>query len=272
MPVLTGMSTRTNTNRLNNFRGLVRALRFNMGQWTFREIADEDKKQELINLRSKNYKARHVKESKIDDFDPFDLGARFFVLNGKENGREYISKCIRTVNRKTHGILPSELSLLKLEELVQFSERFMLNKDYESTWRESTMDNLGKYNIATLLEKYNGSDKLYEIGGLFGEDPSLTSSLILMLGIGKIGYKEKWDLVIQTQHPRHVSGYHCIGFPYQEIAGHTQTYIDETGKLRKGYKDHNDRPAITLSLEGERFRRRYSRIQEKISQIIELAN
>ncbi len=228
--------------------------------WEFREVIDSSERDFLILLRSKHYQERHVKESRIGDTDPFDQDSRFFVLVGNEGGGEYISKAIRVVNRKKtrFGFLPSELSLMNLEMLKRFSESCGKNYNDRNSLVGSNLGIEGRKNLLGLLNDYKDSDKVYEVGGLFGSDPSVLSPLALILGIGKIGNKEEWDLVIQTQHPRHIKGYEVVGFPYRRIAGHDQTYFDTTELTYKpGYLDHCGRPAITLALEGEEFREVY---------------
>ncbi len=219
----------------------IKKLRRNTNcSWILREITDKDKIQEMIDLRSQCYNEGNVAQLETGNgADPFDRYSRFFVLIKREYGIEYVSKCLRAVSRNNPlGILPTELSV-------------------RNSSGKSTLSEAGKKSLADIIRKHNGSEKIYELGGLCGHDSSLASSFALILGLSKVLYEEEWGLSIQTQHPKHAFVYKKMrGLPYKFIAGHNQTY-EENGMIKIGYRDHCGRPAITLALEREELEREY---------------
>jgi len=214
--------------------------------WVLREITGLNEKQKLIKLRHEHYQERGVTEHQSKE-DPFDDYARFFVLIGKEGNKEYVSKSLRAINKENPlGKLPLELNTMNSRQLNEFNPK--------SSWTESTLDFRERENIANLLNKYQPLDKIYELGGLCGIDPSLISPLVLMLGVIQVGYEEGWNLVFHTQHPRHIRGYETIGLPYKRVGG--SNFQSGNGE---GYLDYCERPAITLALERDEFRKVYEK-------------
>lgn len=210
------------------------------------EVTDPLEKNRLIKMRSLFYSERGITEVRINGEDPFDSYSRFFVLNEPDN--DHALCVIRAVNRNNpFRIIPSELSLIdsvKRRELV-------LKKSGEcfgDLWQDSTLTEQDKRNFRRLLNHFQNSKTVYEIGGLFGCTGKVYNPINAILGIGEIGFRENWDLVIQTQHPRHSELYKRIGFPYHALTGE--------------YLDHCKRPAITLFLNGTEFRRNYQAILE----------
>lgn len=237
-------------------RALERFFRSNK-TFIFREVLDSEEKEELIKLRTFFYDKKKVR--KLGSYDSFDEVARFFLLTRKDKNEEKTSKIIRVVNRNSYGILPSELNLMSLKDLKEFYQRFYTKN--HSKIQESTMSYEGRKNLEKILEKYKNSKTVYEAGGLSCIDSNLISPFALILAIGFIGFKEKWDLVIQTQHPKHCSSYFSIGFPYKRIT--------TSENPRESYLDYIGRLSTTLLLEGQEFREFFEnkvlyRIKEKI--------
>ncbi|MEM0465391.1 MAG: hypothetical protein QXW97_01670 [Candidatus Pacearchaeota archaeon] len=213
----------------------------------FREVKDSFEKNMLISLRSLYYNKRGIKESKIGGVDPFDSFARFFVLDSDDG----IVCALKVINKDNpYGILPTELNLMNHYKLRDLAVR-IAGGCHDNPWSESTIRQKDKENLKKFLSIYENSNKIYEIGGLFTLDKSknfIPDCINLMICLGYVGYLEDWDLVIQTQHPRHICFYKRIPFPYIKI---TDEYIDCC-----------NRSAVTLALERNSFRNRFKFLLE----------
>jgi len=230
-----------------------------------------------IKERSKCYNNRGVIESKISSslggYDPFDLFARHFVLyNYDTGGKKGIAKGLRIVNRNNPlGIIPSEISLMNQKQINEFLRKVETetgNNPSLHNWTPSSLNPKSKQRFKNFLEKDRNSDKVYEVGGLYGNDKNFASFLALVYSIGKVGYDEKWGATLETFYPKNAKPYLRTGLPFERLEDKTEFCIDpKTNNILQGYIDSNGRCASTYILEGNRFRKRYEKLQGLFSLI-----
>jgi hypothetical protein len=194
--------------------------------------------------------------------DPFDEFSDFFIYYEECDDYDQhrkISKVVRAVKRDNSlRILPSELNLMTKEQI----EEFLSDNDcviVNGKLQDPDLDDEGKRKIRDILRRYE-KGTVYEVGGLFGgdEQSGYLDPVTLILGVGQIAYDEKWDLVIQTLHPRHAQFYRNI-YPYKTLA--ESRAVSGNGRDRKGFLDYCGRPAVTLAIDGVEFRQRYGEIK-----------
>jgi len=241
-------------------RAIKRNLRsINLDGQILEEVVDIEVIKKLVETRKVAYEERGVAEPGLD---PFDYNARFFIL--KNEGGE-VRKVVRAVNRSIYGIIPTELNLLPPDEIKDFFRRtgFELFEDLI----ESTIDESGRSGIRSVLKKYEGSRTVYEVGGLYAFEHDVSDLLPLIVGIGQIAYSENWDLVVQTQRTTHAAFYMSF-YPYYPIAGEIK--LTDSGDVEyHEFLDCYNRPAITMALEGSKFREVFQRRVELWFQVRE---
>ncbi|VVB78410.1 Uncharacterised protein [uncultured archaeon] len=253
-------------NKNNRLYGILKDL--HQPKRYFMELGEDPmEKAGACFLRSEHYENRNVtnanesKETKTmtDFMDAFDKDARFFLLKGGHDfPKPYL--ILRTVNRNQLGILPSELSLHKQDKLIEICKRKGI---CENKISDSTMSENSKEKLTSLIEEFEGSKTFYEIGGLCGNDKSRLGIIGFIYLIARTAYLEKWDVSLQTCHPRHVGIYLSSGLPYRTI--HSSDKEDRlTNTKLNPYKDYLGRSAITLYLRGEDIQKKFPELEKTL--------
>ena len=175
-----------------------------------------------------------------ENMDFFDKTARVFRLEKIGDPNTYL--LLRAINRKLAGLIPSELSLYSIEELIELSEKKGLGFNKDKLFN-STISEESKEKFKGLLSRFQNSSRVYELGGLCGKDNSRLGTMELIYSISRFGCDDDWDLEIQTCHPKHVPIYLAAGLPYKSI--------NPRGNSKKEfepYLDYLGRPAVTMYL------------------------